>query len=432
MNNIAPTASERLQSLWTAQQLRPDEHWLRTVQRDAIEQFSRTGFPTTRLENWKYTDVSKLAEAYPEWLDHRPAPTDISARRPLAIEGAIHLVFIDGLFQPTLSSQELPANLLAGSLEQLAETHRQAIESRLGKLSSPANSAFTALNTAFTSHCTALLLPAETVIEQPVYIEHFAGSPATGSHPRLLVDLGANSKATIIEHFSGSAASLVNAVAEMTIGCGAQLSYYRLQDSHADAWHTAQQYLRLESDARVYALGIDSGAAISRNEFCAELAGPGATLEAQGLLLGNRSRHIDSRITLDHAAMHTSSQARYRSILDDKARGVFNGRILVRQAAQKTNAALTNRNLLLSRGAEINTKPELEIYADDVKCAHGSTTGQLDEAALFYLLSRGIDKEAARNMLVTAFASELLTGIEIPALAERVREALGSLRFSKL
>jgi len=431
MNNPASTATERLRSLWDAQQ-QPGDGWLRAMQRDAIEQFGRTGFPTTRLENWKYTDVSKLAEAYPEWLDHPSARTDIAARKPLLIDGAIHLVFIDGEFQASLSSPDLPASLLAGSLNQLSETHRQAIESRLGKLSSQGNSPFAALNTAFANHCTALLLPAGAVLERPVYIEHFASSPATGGHPRLLVDLGANSKATIIEHFSGSAASLVNAVAEMTVGRGAHLNYYRLQEAHADAWHTAQQHLRLENDARVFALSIDSGAAMTRNELWVQLAAPGATLEAQGLLLGNRSRHIDSRITIDHAAMHTSSQARYRSILDDKARGVFNGRILVRQAAQKTNAALTNRNLLLSRGAEINTKPELEIYADDVKCAHGSTTGQLDEAALFYLLSRGIDRESARNMLVTAFASELLTGIEIPAIADRAREAIGSLRFSKL
>jgi Fe-S cluster assembly protein SufD len=174
---------------------------------------------------------------------------------------------------------------------------------------------------------------------------------------------------------------------------------------------------------------IDSGAAMSRSELYARIEGPGAMIEAQGLLLGDGTRHIDSRVTLDHAAPHTGSRARYRAILGDKSSGVFNGRILVQQPAQKTNAELSNRNLLLNRGAEINTKPELEIYADDVKCAHGSTTGQLDQNALFYLLSRGIDQQAARNMLVTAFASELLTDIGIAAIAERTREVLGSFRM---
>jgi Fe-S cluster assembly protein SufD len=431
MNNATSTVTERLQALWLAQQPAAGG-WLPDLQRKAIDQFGRTGFPTTRNENWKYTDVSKLAQLYPDWLIHKTASTDAMARKPLAIVDAIHLVFVDGAFQPAHSSSDLPDSLVVGNLTQLAHSHREILESRLNQLSQATDSGFVALNTAFSADCAALILAAGTTLTRPVYIEHWSGSHGTSSHPRLLVDLGDKSQATVIEHYSSSVATLVNAVAELSIGRGANLTYYRLQEAHPEAWHTGLQRLRLDSDATVRSMTIDCGSIMSRSELYAYMAGPGATIEAQGLLLGDGSRHIDSRITIEHAAPHTTSRVRYRAILGDKSRGVFNGRILVQQQAQKTNAELTNRNLLLNRGAEINTKPELEIYADDVKCAHGSTTGQLDETAFFYLLSRGIDKQAARNMLITAFASELLTDIEVPAIAERTRHALSALRFSDL
>jgi len=429
MSNATATTTERLRTLWRAQQP-PDTKWLLDMQRDAMDQFARIGFPTTRHESWKYTDVGKLANLYPDWLVNRAAHSQAMARKPLDIQDGIHLVFIDGLFQPALSSADLPDSLLVGNLAQLARTHGASIESRLGQLCSTADGAFVALNTAFATDCAVLILPASTELARPVYIEHFAGSQSTSSHPRLLVELGDDSKATLIEHYVGGATTLVNSVAELRVGRGARLNYYKFQELHPEAWHTGLQFLSLQDNATVNSMVIDCGAAMSRSEMYARIEGSGARIDAQGLLLGDGTRHIDSRITLDHAAPHTESLARYRAILSDKSRGVFNGRILVQQLAQKTNAALSNRNLLLNRGAEINTKPELEIYADDVKCAHGSTTGQLDQSALFYLLSRGIDQQAARNMLIAAFASELLTGIGIPAIAERAREALGSLRFN--
>jgi len=429
MNSATSTATEHLQTLWRAQPP-PATKWLLAMQREAIDRFVHVGFPTTRQESWKYTDVSKLALLLPDWLTNQVAYSPALARNPLDIQDAIHLVFVDGIFQPTLSSGDLPGGMLVGNLDQLAQSHGEVIESRLGQLSGTMDTAFAALNTAFATDCTVLILPAGTELTRPVYIEHFSGSESNSSHPRVLVELGSQSKATLIEHYSGGTATLVNSVAELRIGSGARLNYYRLQELHPEAWHTGLQYLCLHDNASVHSMTIDIGAATSRSELYARLEGSGATLEAQGLLLGNGTQHIDSRITVEHAAPHTESHTQYRAILGDKSRGVFNGRILVQQPAQKTNAALANRNLLLNRGAEINTKPELEIYADDVKCAHGSTTGQLDENALFYLLSRGIDQQAARNMLITAFASELLTNIDVPAVAERTREALASFRLN--
>jgi Fe-S cluster assembly protein SufD len=215
----------------------------------------------------------------------------------------------------------------------------------------------------------------------------------------------------------------------MYCASGAAVSYYKLQQEHAGSWHLAEQSIRLEHQATANTTTIDCGARLARNQLTVDLAGEGAHLNANGLLLADAARHIDSRINVEHNAPNTRSRERYRAILADKARGVFNGRILVNQNAQKTVAELTNRNLLLNKGAEIDTKPELEIYADDVKCAHGSTTGQLDQNALFYLLARGIDKREARNLLVRAFAAELLTGISVPAIAERTQTALQGLSF---
>jgi Fe-S cluster assembly protein SufD len=299
------------------------------------------------------------------------------------------------------------------------------VQSAFGKLAP--HSGFVAMNTAFVNDVVAIILPDNTDLTQPVYISFFTSTPEISVQPRLLVDLGAHSRATIIEHYSSNVRSIVNTVSEINCAEGSKLAWYKLQDEATDGWHTAVQYARLAKDAAITTMQIDIGAQLARNELHLTLAGSGAHAECKGLLIADASRHIDSRITVEHAAPHTTSRERFRGILAGKARGVFNGRILVQAEAQKTAAELTNRNLLLSPGAEMDTKPELEIYADDVKCAHGSTTGQLDETALFYLVSRGIEVREARNLLIRAFAAELLTDIGIPALRDRTQAALEAL-----
>lgn len=421
-----PSSLADIQSVWQTRGQGGDS-WLGQLQQQALDVFAQSGFPTTRLEDWKYTDTRAIAESYPQWLTTQP---QASQQEPdlLDIADAIHLAFVDGRYSPELSGgKQLPDGIIAGNLTDLAALHPDLLQHKLGSLANNNDSGFVALNTAFASDGAALLLPDNCELERPIYLSFFTRTPKITTQPRLLIDLGANSRATVIEHYSSSAAAIINTVTEIHCGRGSKLTWYKLQEEHIDAWHTAVQYAHLEQDASIQTTQLDIGGGLVRNELRLTLAGRGASAEATGLFMADAQRHIDSRIIVEHAAPDTRSRERFRSILANRARGVFNGRILVQRGAQKTSAELTNRNLLLNRGAEINTKPELEIYADDVKCSHGSTTGQLDAASLFYLLSRGIDTEAARNILITAFAGELLTDISIKALSERTEQALKNL-----
>jgi Fe-S cluster assembly protein SufD len=427
MNNPNQPATDTLHNTWQNRNPASPE-WLQTFQKSALAEFSQTGFPTTRLEDWKYTDVRKLAAAYPQWLTNQPALDTNTTSNLLIIDHAIRIVFINGIYNAEKSTANVPEYIHVGKLSELAAEHPEALEKALGKLAKNTDSGFVAINTAFSETAISILIPDNTELQQPIHIEYLSSAEKTSVQPRVLANLGTNSKATIIEHFSGVAATITNAVTEVHCGQGSNLSYYRLQEENIEAWHTGAQYIHIARDASVNAVTIDTGALLARSEMRLCLAGPGATADVKGLLLADGSRHIDSRLSVEHAAPETRSRERYRSILADKAQGVFNGRILVQQEAQKTLAQLTNRNLLLNHGAGINTKPELEIYADDVKCAHGATTGKLDETSLFYLLSRGIDPVEARNILITAFASELLTDIQIPAIAAHTQAAMRALR----
>jgi Fe-S cluster assembly protein SufD len=428
MTNPSNNLSEltEIQALWDARS-QSNGSWLNKLQQRAFNSFAQTGFPTTRMEDWKYTDMRAVAANYPQWLSTQPQASE-STLKLLDVADAIHLAFIDGRYSPEHSgSAELPAGVIAGNLGELADRYPDLLESRLGKLTDNSDSGFVSINTAFASDGAAVLLPDNQELQQPIYLSFFSTTPNITTQPRLLIDLGRNSRATILEHYHSNVPTIVNAVTEINCGTGSELTWYKLQDEHTDAWHTAVQYAHVGQDASIKTTQIDIGAGLARNELRLTLAGRGANADAKGLFMADAKRHVDSRITVEHAAPDTNSRERFHGILADRARGVFNGRILVQQAAQKTAAELTNRNLLLSPGAEINTKPELEIYADDVKCAHGSTTGQLDETSMFYLLSRGIGPEEARNILVRAFAGALLTDISIDALRERAQSALEAL-----
>jgi len=424
MNNIAHAQAVR--AAW--QKAGMDAGCLRELRRTALEEFERSGFPTHRHEAWKYTNVGAIAETLPGWLSTTLATADEPTTARLAIDGAVSIVLVDGIFAADLSETAgLPAGVILSDIAELAVHQPDAIR-RLGSLSHPVDSGFVALNNAFAGNGTALLIPDGTTLNQPICITYLSSHAEVVAQPRLLVQLGNHAAATVVEHFASDTQTIMNPIAELFCAPGSHLTYYKLQAEHLESWHTAAQYADVAENATLTSTHVDVGGKLGRNELSINLNGRGAHAEAKGLFMADGNRHVESRINVNHLAPDTTSRERFRGILGGRARGVFNGRIYVHEEAQKTAAALTNRNLLLNPGAEINTKPELEIYADDVKCAHGSTTGQLDSNSLFYLLTRGVDPDTARNMLITAFAAELLTDITVPAIAERAQQSLEALR----
>jgi Fe-S cluster assembly protein SufD len=418
--------TEDIRTAWQSAGL--DNGALNTLRRDALDEFLRAGLPSTRQENWKYTNISALADQLTTCLQKKPSAAP-SSSPTLALPDAVHLTFVDGVYRPELSDKaDLPEGVKLASLADLVIEDPVALQKLFGRLASMNDSALVALNAAFAGQGTALLIADGVKLTKPVCINYRSGQAHAAAQPRLLVSLGRGAAATVVENFCSTQPAFVNPVAELYCAADAHLDYYKLQAEHAETWHTAVQCIAVENNAQLRTTHVDYGGALARNELKIALTGRGAHAESRGLFMADRSRHVESRIDVRHEAPDTTSRERFRGILAGRARGVFNGRIYVGQKAQKTAAELTNRNLLLSKGAEINTKPELEIYADDVKCAHGSTTGQLDATSMFYLLSRGVDRETARNMLITAFAAELLTDISIPVIAEQAKHALESLQ----
>jgi len=407
---------------------------LRERQAAALATFEKLGFPDKSLEDWRYADLSKLAEYYPIWLEN---PASISQSRPpttvdgLELNNAIRISFVDGIYRPELSDT-LPDGIFAGSTNDLANEQPALLKETWGALAKDQESGLVSLNSAFADASVAICLTGQQIIEQPIYLNFLGTTQNISNQPRLFISLGEQSGASVIEHYTSTAAQITNAVTEIHCGAGSDLRYFKLQEEHGDSWHTASQYFALGRGAHISTAHIDLGGQFSRNDLKITLQGENSRADCSGVFIADAKRHVESRISVDHAAPNTTSRERFRGILADQARGVFNGRIHVTQVAQKTSAELTNRNLLLSPGAEINTKPELEIYADDVKCAHGSTTGQLDQQALFYLMSRGIEAEEARNMLVVAFASELVNALGIEAISVRVRQALSKLGMPQI
>jgi len=388
--------------------------WLHDTQSEALERFLEQGFPPAKLENWRYTDLSAMAVATPELLGQSASGS--AAELP---ETANHrLLFVNGRFDATGSQiKDLPEGVVLGTLAD-AEANSELL------VADPeAASSLRALNTALLNDAAIIHIPDNTVLDKLVHVV-FSNTAGATVFPRLVVMLGKNAHATVIEHHVGSGAAVSNVITDIVCADGAQLSYQKLQEEDGDTYHVAAQTIRLQKDARCDVVNIDLGAKLARNDLRIEFAGSGAEAAANGLFLVDGERHVDNHVHLEHQAPHTGNRVHYAGVISDKARGVFNGMIHVHQAAQKTDAALYNKNVLLTKGAEINTKPELEIYADDVKCAHGSTTGQLDANSLFYLRARGVPELEARNMLVHAFAIEVIQKLASDGLREYVQASV--------
>lgn len=378
----------------------------------ALERFSRLGMPTTRQEDWKYTSLAAL-ERRPLPVAEAPASLPSAAllqSRALALESACRLVFVDGRHAPALSSLTLPAGAFAGSLAaRLAGGATQALPAL-----DEHDSALAALNLAFGADGAELTVPAGIHVEAPVVVLFVGTQPERSAFPSLRVRLGADASATVVEQHLclHQGAALNTMVSRIELAAGASLRHVKLQQEGERVVHLADTAARLAAGARLHSLVLALGGQIAREDLRVALAGTHAGVELCGLYLARARRHLDHHTCVVHAVPDCTSRQDYRGILDDAGRAVFNGRVVVAKDAQRTDAQQSNANLLLSDNAEIDTKPQLEILADDVRCSHGATVGQLDPAELFYLRSRGLDEVQARTLVTLAFAARALSTLE--------------------
>ncbi len=399
-----------------------------SLRRAAREAFAAAGLPTSRQEEWRYTNLAELLAVDFETGAARRAP-EISRDAIEAVASPVFacglLVFADGRFVPGLSTLRVPD----AELTPLAEARRSGRLGHLGSRVDAKRHPFAALATALFEDGVSIRLPAGARLEQPIHLVFLSlgGETPRASHPRVLVEAGRGSHAVLVQdHVSlgpTPGPAFTNAVTELHVGPGAELGFVTLQRESDATFHVSSCAAHLERDARLRSHVITLGGRLVRNDLSVTLAGEGAEATLNGLFLATGDRLVDNHGHVDHAVPHGSSRQLYKGVLADRGRGVFRGRVLVRPDAQHTDARQSNPNLLLSDGAEIDSKPQLEIHADDVKCSHGSAIGRVDEDALFYLRARGIDAAEARKLLVRGFAAEVLAALPEPALAESLGDA---------
>ncbi len=399
--------------------------WLRDIRERAIARFAELGFPSMKQEEWRFTSVAPIAERSFALSHGRPALTngDLEA---LSIAGtrAIRLVVVNGVFAPELSAAELPAGLRAASLRVALATDPDLARRHLTSYASFDASAFAALNTAFLSDGAFVHVPAGMEVERPIEIMFVtvpaptAGASPMVTHPRGLVVLERGARASVVENYVALRDGVywTNAVSEVAVGDGAQLEYVRVQRESRDAYQVATTYARQGRDSLLRLHVFALGGGLARHDVHSLLGGTGSELVLNGFYLLRGKQHSDHHTVIDHAEPHGTSHEFFNGIVGEQAHGVFSGRIIVRPGAQRTDSKLTNNNLLLSTEARADSLPQLEIYADDVKCTHGSTVGPLDETALFYLRSRGLSPETAAAMLTYGMAAEILARVNHEAI----------------
>jgi len=402
----------------------PDSHIAR---QDSFEYFQKTGFPTIDQEDWRFTSLAPLSDkifkpvfrATDNWKRHN----DIASYFFKNWHG-FQIVFIDGHFNAPLSN--MPSNFPGVQFSKFAEAIPVATngQSKYHSDLMNGNDAFTALNAAFFWDAGSLRVAPNTILEQPIHICFISMTPDEihMSHPRLQVDIGRNAQVTLVESYQSISENcyLTNALTQIRVDENAQLIHYRLQNESVKAYHISNSFVHQKSNSRYDSVSVNFGGALVRNNLNTFLDGQGIISVLNGLYMARGKQHIDNQTFIDHAQPRCESHELYQGILTDDARGVFSGKILVRQDAQKTDAKQSNNCLLLSDTARINSKPQLEIYADDVKCTHGATVGHLDDEQIFYLMSRGIGKQRAKNILTYAFAERVIDGIRLAPVRDHV------------
>ncbi|BAW80876.1 FeS assembly protein SufD [Candidatus Nitrosoglobus terrae] len=393
--------------------------WLQSLRQQALRNFVSLGFPNAKEENWKYTRVHGLAntEFTSIGVPSDPVSVEDYQRYFFTEMPCSRLVFVNGHFVAEASEIEiLPEGAVIGNLANVFKQQERQLRDVLARYADYQQQPFTALNTAFIADGAYFYLPRKITLTKPIHLLFITNSQnkAVVTHPRNLIVLEPESELNIIEHYIGlnEATYFTNAVTEVVMREGAKIEHIKLQEESAKSFHIATIQVQQGRDTEFLSRNLALGAQLARNDINSVLVGEGAKCTLEGLYVLEGNRHVDNHTRVDHKYPHTSSRERYKGILGDKSRAVFNGKVMVYPGAQKVDAQQANRNLLLSEGAEVNTKPELEIYADDVKCAHGATVGQLDNNHIFYLRSRGLDEDAARQLLIYAFAEEMVKDID--------------------
>ena len=402
--------------------------WLRPIRQAGLARFTELGLPTLKHEDWRFTNLAPLAQ-----LPFKPATESARENLDVAVLAGLpfsglpgdRLVFVDGHFAPALSRVGAhPAGVRVGSLAAALRHDSALVEPCLGRWSRTEANAFTALNEAMFEDGALIHVPDGVAIAEPVQLIFLTTGrePGVASQPRNLILTGPESRITILEIHAGlaEAPTFTNTVTELTVGDHATVEHVKLQDERAGAFHFAALYTHLGRSSNLVAHSFALGSRLARQNIRTVLDGEGIECVLNGLYLGSGAQLLDHHMIVDHARPHCASHEYFNGILADRAKGVFHGRILVRPGAQKTDAKQTNKNLLLSDKATADTKPQLEIYADDVKCTHGATVGQLNPESIFYLRSRGIPEATARRMLIHAFAGEIIERVRCAPAREEL------------
>ena len=451
---LATTLSEGLRASldqgWAfgARQASASPLFVQNLRHDGLEALGKLGFPRPSDEEWRYTSVATIARRLPDFVPADAGPgasaspassarassagassarAALAALGPLAVSGRKHhqLVFVNGRLDTELSSFDgPPAGVRFDPLSRLFAAPPDLLEKRLGLLGGHRTHPFVAMNAAFLLDGAFVHVPDGVVLAEPLLVVHVADGSVgrVASHPRVVISLGENAQATVVEAYCGTGEAFVNPVTEIVLGAHAHLDHTKLQEESPEAFHLGTADAHLGPGAQLFSHVLSIGGRLVRNELTVRLHGDGAGATLDGLFLARGEQQVDNHTLVDHARPHGGSQQYYKGILDGSARGAFDGKVIVRAAGAFTDAHQKNRNLLLSDTARIDAKPQLEIYNNDVKCTHGSATGRLDADALFYLRSRALSEEQARSVLTLAFASEIVDRVPFQPLKAHLTE----------
>lgn len=410
---------------------------LHGIRQQGINAFNHIGLPSAKHEEYKYTDLGKILEKKFDWIapHHESEKTDIDTLAAFQIPNldAHRIVFVNGVYSASLSDHD-NTQVTITELQKAKKSHKDVFEKHFGQHATYKEDAFAALNTAFINNGTFIQIDKNVIVDKPVAIYNLSDASVNESvnYPRNLILAGQSSQVSVIEIFGtvGNHNSLVNTITEIVMEENAVVDYYKIGNDSEQAYHVGMTQVYQTNSSTFTANTIAFGGGMIRNNLQIKIDGEGCTANMNGLyLLGGKS-HVDNHTVVDHLKPNSVSNELYKGILDGNSKGVFNGKVFVRKEAQKTNAFQSNKNILLTDNATVNTKPQLEIWADDVKCSHGCTTGQLDLDALFYLQVRGIDKAKAKAMLLYAFAIDVLENVKIDALKEHLDHIIAK-RFNQ-